>query len=101
MSMDEYLTIMKETVDSLGDVGVPLPDPVVVWYMLKNLPKDYYILKQMVLGDKLPTYTELEMRLLSEEMAKKGYADEKEGEALALYHNQYRRPFGRGSAGQH
>jgi hypothetical protein len=91
MSMDEYLTVMKETTENLDDAGVPLPDPMVVWYTLKNLPKDYDILKQMILGDKLPTYSELKMRLLSEEMVKKGYVNEKEGEALAVYQNPHHR----------
>jgi hypothetical protein len=101
MSMDEYLTVMKETTENLDDAGVPLPDPMVVWYTLKNLPKDYDILKQMILGDKLPTYSELKMRLLSEEMVKKGYVNEKEGEALAVYQNPHHRFFGHRSTSQH
>jgi hypothetical protein len=59
MNMDEYLTAIKETADSLEDVGVSLPDRLVVQYTLKNLPKDYDILKQMILGDKLPSYFDL------------------------------------------
>ena len=45
MRMDEYLTEMKETTDLLEDVGVPVREDVVVWYTLKNLPKEYNILK--------------------------------------------------------
>ena len=69
--MDEYLTEMKETADLLEDAGVSLPEDVVVWYTLKNLPKEYDILKQMILCDSLPTYNKLELRLLSEEMSRK------------------------------
>lgn len=36
ISINEYLTDMKETADSLEDDNVPLPEPVIVWYTVKN-----------------------------------------------------------------
>ena len=81
--MDECLTKMKETTDLLEDAGVSLPHDVVVWYTLKNLLKEYDIVKQMILCNFLPTYTKMELRLLSEEMSRKiQKRDKKESEAL-------------------
>lgn len=66
-----------------------LPKSVVVWYTLNNLPKEYEILKDMSFGDKLPSYTELEMRLLSEETSRKVHKiEEKESEVLLTYIRQ-------------
>ena len=45
MSIDQYLIEMKEITDLPEDASVPLPKDVVVWYTLKNLPKEYDILK--------------------------------------------------------
>ena len=55
MSMDEYLTEMKETTGLLEDVEVSLPEEVIVWNTFKNLPKEYDILKHMILCDYLVT----------------------------------------------
>jgi hypothetical protein len=67
-SMDEYLTDMKEAVDLLEEVELPLPERILVFYTLKNLPKEYDVIKQIILNEsKLPTYLELELRLLNEE----------------------------------
>lgn len=58
MSMHEYLTVMKEKLYKLEDVNVLLSEPVIVWNTLRNLPKEYDILKQMIPGDKLPIHLE-------------------------------------------
>ena len=55
MSMDDYLTKMKETTGLLEDVEVSLPEEVIVWYTFKKLPTEYDILKQMILCDSLPS----------------------------------------------
>lgn len=69
--MDEYLTEM-ETAHTFEDIGVPLPKAVVVWYTISNLPHDYDITKQMILGNpKLSTYAELEMRFLTKEPSRR------------------------------
>ena len=96
MSMDEYLTKMKEVADLLEDAGVPLPEDAVVWYTLKNLPQEYDIVKQMILCDSLPTYNKRKVQLLSEEMSRKVKKnEEKDSEALAVSHNNSRRTYER------
>lgn len=70
MSMEKYLVEMKETTNPLQDVNVVLPKDIVVWIVVKNLPKKYDITKQMILNERPPSYIELEMRLLNEESAK-------------------------------
>ena len=97
MSMDEYLTEMKETTYLLEDAGVPLLADIVVWFTLKNLPQEYDILKQMILCNSLPTYNKLELRLLSEEMSRKGERiDKREGEALIASYSNSRHTFAKG-----
>ena len=89
--MEEYLAKMKETVDLLEDLGV--------WHTLKNLPKEYDILKQMILCDSLLLYTKLEMRLLSEEMSRRVQkTDKKESEAFVVMQSNSRRSFYRGQS---
>lgn len=68
-TIDEYLTDMKEAADLLEDVDVPLPEAIVVYYTLQNLLKEYNVTKQIIYDEKkLPTYLELEGRLLGEEI---------------------------------
>ena len=43
--MDEYLTKMREIADLLDEAGVTLLEDVIVWYTLKNLPKEYDVFK--------------------------------------------------------
>ena len=51
----------------------------------------------MILCESLPTYTKLELRLLSEEMSKKVQKrEEKDSEALAISHGGSRRTYGQG-----
>jgi hypothetical protein len=68
-SMDDYLNKMKKLSDALEDIGVPLPELVVVWYTLKNLSKEYDILKKMILLDKLFSFENLELHFLFEEIS--------------------------------
>lgn len=67
VSMDDYLINMKETANTLEDVNVPLLEDIVVWVMIKNLPKEYDVIKSMILNEKLPSYHEVEMHSLNEE----------------------------------
>jgi hypothetical protein len=71
-SMDEYLADMREAADQLEEVEVGLPEKVIVYHTLKNLPREFDTIKQVILSTKpQPTYLELESRLLNEEMARK------------------------------
>jgi hypothetical protein len=89
-SMDEYLADIKEAADQMEEVDVGLPEKVIVYHILKNLPRDYNTIKQVILNErKPPSYLELESRLLNEEMARKqDGSQESDTEALVLtYHN--------------
>ena len=71
-NMDEYLADMKEAADSPNELDVPLPKKILVVYMLKNLPLEYDMVKQIIMNErKLPSYLDLEARLLNEETSKK------------------------------
>ena len=66
--MDAYLKEVKEIVNLLEEVDVNIPEDIIVYYTLKNLPKEYEIFKRMqIAAQKLPTYEELEAKLISEE----------------------------------
>ena len=90
-SMDAYLADIKEAVDQMEEVEVGFPKKVIVYYTLKNLPSDYDMVKQVILHEgKLPTYIELEARLLNEEMNRCNSTHE-EPEALATSHYGFSR----------
>jgi hypothetical protein len=80
----------------MEEVNVGLHEKIIVYYTLKNLPKEYDMIKQVILNKrKLPSSLELESHLLNEEMAQK--QDGTQGgnaEALTLkyHHNNSRRP---------
>jgi hypothetical protein len=99
-SMDEYLVDMKEAADSLEELDVPLPEKIMVAYTLKNLPPEYDMIKQIIMNEhKLPSYLDLEARLLNEETAKKTQNyQEKEAEALLSYRTGHRRPYHHGGS---
>lgn len=59
--MDENLMDMKDAADLLDKVRVPLPEEVMTYYTLKNLPKEFDVTKQLILNErKLLSYKELE-----------------------------------------
>jgi hypothetical protein len=47
VSMDTHLTEVKEVANLLEEVEVKIPEDVIVFYTLKNLPKEYEIFKRM------------------------------------------------------
>ena len=87
ISMDAHLTEVREITDLLEEVDVSIPEDIIVYYTLKHLPKEYEIFKKMqIAGQTLPTYEQLEAKLISEETAIKMECQEKEeGEALFLH----------------
>ena len=94
VSMDTHLAMIKETANLLEEVGVVIPEDIIVYYTLKNLPKEYEIFKRMQISSQsLPTYENLESKLISEETAIK-MESQGEGEALFLHRdrNMGRRP---------
>ena len=94
VSMDEHLTEVKEVANLLEEVEVIIPEDIIVYYTLKNLPKEYEIFRRMqIAAQKLPTYEQLEAKLISEETSIKMESQKREeGEALLLHQNPGRRP---------
>ena len=45
--MDVYLKEVKEIANLLEEVDVNIPEDIIVYYTLKNLPKEYEIFKRM------------------------------------------------------
>ena len=90
VSMDTHLTEVREVANLLEEVEVNMPEDVIVFYTLKNLPKEYEIFKRMqIAAQKLPTFEQLEAKLISEETALK--MEKEEGEALLIHRDRNRR----------
>jgi hypothetical protein len=47
VSMDTHLTEVRNVASLLEEVEVEIPEDVIVYYTLKNLPKEYEIFKRM------------------------------------------------------
>ena len=94
VSMDDHLIEVKEVANLLEEVGVNIPEDIIVYYTLKNLPKEYEIFKRMQIGaQSLPTYEQLEAKLITEEAFIKFESQQKEeGEAFFSHHDRFRRP---------
>ena len=94
ISMDAHLTEVKEVANLLEEVDVIIPEDIIVYYTLKNLPKEYEIFKRMqISAQSLPTYEQLEAKLISEETSIKLECQHKEdGEAFFSHHDRLRRP---------
>ena len=85
--MDNYLTNMKEATNLLDELGISLSEPIVVYYIVKNLPREFHIQKQMVLfKDVLPRCLELESKLLAQDLTKKiDHRKEKKGKVFVVH----------------
>jgi hypothetical protein len=94
ISMDEHLTKVKEIANLLEDVDVIIPEDIIVYYTLKNLPKEYEIFKRMQIGGQsLPKYEQLEAKLISKETSiKLENQNRDDGEAFFSHHDRTRRP---------
>ena len=95
MTMDAHLTEVKEVTNLLEEVEVKIPEDIIVYYTLKNLPKEYEIFKRMqIAAKKLPTYEELEAKLISEETSiKMESQNQEDGEAFLLHRDRTARRF--------
>ena len=87
VSMDTHLTEVRNVANLLEEVEVNMPEDVIVYYTLKNLPKEYEIFKRMqIAAQTLPKFNQLEAKLISEETAiKMDNQHKEEGEALFLH----------------
>lgn len=91
--MDENLMDMKDAADLLDKVRVPLPEEVMTYYTLKNLPKEFDVTKQLILNErKLLSYKELEAWLLDEETSRNldSYLEQDNESLLAFPSNTWR-----------
>lgn len=90
ISMDAHLTEDKEIANLLEEVDVTIPEDIIVYYTLKNLPKEYEIFKRMqIAAQKLPTYEQLEAKLMSKETSIKMENQHREdGEAFFLHQDR-------------
>lgn len=62
--MDAHLTEVCEVVDLLEEIDVNILEDIIVFFNLKNLPKEYEIFKRMQIATQtLPTYEETSIQL--------------------------------------
>ena len=89
ITMDEHLTKVKNISDMLEEVHCGLPEDIVVYHTLQNLPCQYDVFKRMHMSY-LPSYNNLEAKLLGEEISLSWNVEERQSEALLVSRNQYR-----------
>ena len=91
ISMDAHLAEVKEVANLLQEVEVNIPEDIIVYYTLKNLPKEYEIFKQMqIAAQKLPTYEQQEAKLILEETSiKMEHQNQEDGEAFLLHRDRW------------
>lgn len=93
ISMDAHLTEVREIANLLEEGDVNIPEDIIVYYTLKNLPKDYEIFKRMhiaahtlqIATQTLPTYEQLEAKLISEETSIKMENQQKKMEKFFFF----------------
>jgi len=91
-SMEQYLKDVKDTVDQLDEIKVPIQEDLVGLLLLHSLPREYKEFTRSQTGKTpFPSFAELESRLLDEELQMTLDA-EKEGSAEALMFRK-RSPF--------
>jgi len=87
-SMERFLRDVKSNIDELESMNVALPEELTVLLLLGSLPKEYQVFTKALSGkDRLPSFCELESKLLDEELQVKMDV-EKEAGSEALYLNR-------------
>ena len=94
ISMDTHLTKIQEIANFLDEVDVNTPEDIIVYYTLKNMPKEYEIFKRMqIAAQTLSFYEQLEAKLISKETSIRLETQQKEdGEPFFLHRDRRRRP---------
>ena len=87
--MDEHLTEVKNISDMVEEVNCGIHEDILVYYTLQNLPSQYYVFRCTHMSN-LPSYDDLEAKLLGEEISLSWNAEEKHSEALLVSRNNYR-----------
>jgi hypothetical protein len=86
------LTEVKNVADMLEEVGIVLPDGIVVYYTIAHFPEEYEICKCMLLNhDELPDYETMEAKVLSEEISLSMKREEKGTEAFTVHRDRQRK----------
>lgn len=96
--MDTHLTKVRGIANLLEKVDVNIPEDIIIYYTLKNLPKEYKIFKRMeIVAQTLPTYEQLEAKFILEETSIRMETQQiEDGEAFSFTatdqddHNQHR-----------
>lgn len=91
--MDTHLIEVRELADIIEEVDINIPEDIIVYYTLKNLPKEYEIFKRMqIAAQTLPTYEkpnlflkkrQYDKKLNRRRTAKRSYFTETEQEDLS------------------
>jgi len=86
--MEQFLREVRSNIDELESMNVTLPEELTVLLILRSLPKEYQFFTKVLYGkDSLPSFCELELKLLDEELQVKMDA-EKDNTSEALYLNR-------------
>jgi len=76
----------------LEKIDLMLLEDIIMYYTIQNLPKEYEIFKNIHLGgDQLSGYEAMESKLLSEKMVLSLRTNEKNLEALVMFHDKNKR----------
>lgn len=80
---------MKEVIDLLEEVDVILPEDIIMYYTIQNLPKEYEMFKHTLLNtQQLPPYKELESILINKELPLKMNTHDG-AEAILVQHDKF------------
>lgn len=90
ISMDAHLTEVREIANLLEEIDVNILKDIIIYYTLKNLPKEYKIFKRMqIAAQTLPTYEQLEVKLIFEETSiRMENQQQEDGEAFFLHRDR-------------
>jgi hypothetical protein len=100
-TMEENLSKINSIVDQLAGIGFHIPDKELVDLTINSLPRSWEIFSSVIAArDQLPSYPELENRILQEDMRRHIHDDNEEALVATFHRNTrsgFQRPFrGRG-----
>ncbi len=67
--MENYLKEIKGIIDQLATISIMIPKDLLSLLLFHSLPKDYQLLRKLLIGNDLfPSFSNLKSKLLDEEM---------------------------------